>query len=46
MQPLIMTTEEQKLYCMGLIKGDGSSEEIFFKIHNYGISKLLNMKIN
>lgn len=31
---------------MSLIKVDGSSEDNFFKIHNDGISELLNMKIN
>lgn len=46
MQPLIMTTEELKFYCTGLIKADGLSEDLFFKIHNDGISKLLNTKIN
>lgn len=41
-----MITEELKFCCMRLITVDGSSEEIFFKIHNDGISELLNMKIN
>lgn len=36
-----MTTEELKSYCMGSIEVDGSFEEIFFKIHNNGISKVI-----